>query len=111
MRMPGAWSRRRWMVSVGAGVGVGLGPWGGCSAVQAEEARLLADVQSPYNHIVVAEQGTVRTMYFVVDGTYYIESRIDRGHPRSLDLDYTLLGSYSLPFGHSRGMTVRVEAP
>src|SRR5690606_31023816 len=49
----------------------------------------LDEVKSPYNHIVVAERGTVRTMYFVVDGTYYIESRWDRSHPTSLDLDYT----------------------
>ena len=85
----GPWSRRRWVVSVGAAWGAGLGPGGGCSSVRAQEARLLAEARSPYNHIVVAEQGTVRTMYFVVEGTYYIESRFDRSHPRSLDLDYT----------------------
>ncbi len=51
--------------------------------------KILEEAISPYNHIVVAERGTVRTMYFVVDGTYYIESRLDRGFPQSLDLDYT----------------------
>lgn len=50
---------------------------------------VLEEAQSPFNHIVIAEQGDVVTMYFVVDGVYYIESRLDRGHPRSLDLDYT----------------------
>lgn len=53
------------------------------------EEVVLEEVRSKYNHIVVAERGTVRTMYFVVDGTYYIESRLDRAYPRSLDLDYT----------------------
>jgi spermidine synthase len=28
-------------------------------------------------------------MYFVVDGVYYIESRLDRSRPKTLDLDYT----------------------
>lgn len=50
---------------------------------------VLAEVKSGWNHIVVTERGTVRTMYFVVDGTYYIESRWDRSYARSLDLDYT----------------------
>ncbi len=50
---------------------------------------VLEEAKSPFNHIVVAENGDIVTMYFVVDGTYYIESRLDRGHPRSLDLDYT----------------------
>ncbi len=50
---------------------------------------VLEEAKSAYNHIVVTERGTVRTMYFVVDGTYYIESRLDRGYAESLDLDYT----------------------
>ncbi|MGH1342731.1 MAG: spermidine synthase [Nannocystales bacterium] len=50
---------------------------------------VLEEAESAYNHIVVTERGTVRTMYFVVDGTYYIESRLDRGYAESLDLDYT----------------------
>ena len=86
-------TRRRWIGSagalVGSGLALGIGPQGGCSSVQADEARLLAEAHSSYNHIVAVEQGSVRTMYFVVDGTYYIESRYDRSHPRSLDLDYT----------------------
>lgn len=53
------------------------------------EEVVLEEARSKYNHIVVAERGTVRTMYFVVDDTYYIESRLDRAYPRSLDLDYT----------------------
>jgi hypothetical protein len=27
------------------------------------------------------------------------------------DFDISLLGTYSLPLGHSRGMTVRIDAP
>lgn len=58
-------------------------------SANALEERVLESVRSPYNHIVVAERGTLRTMYFVVDGVHYIESRWDRRYPRSLDLDYT----------------------
>ncbi len=51
--------------------------------------RLLEEAHSEFNHIQVTEQGTVRTMYFVVDGMRYIESRFDTAHPTSLDLDYS----------------------
>ncbi|MCH9684264.1 MAG: fused MFS/spermidine synthase [Deltaproteobacteria bacterium] len=91
-------SRRRWLH--GTGVGLGLAampsvavPW--LAGPRLAQARLsprenvLEEAKSPFNHIVVAETGDVVTMYFVVDGTYYIESRFDRSHPRSLDLDYT----------------------
>ena len=71
-----------------AGLGVAAGGLAMRRSLAAGE-RVLEDVESPFNHIVVAERGTVRTMYFIVDGTYYIESRWDRAHPRSLDLDYT----------------------
>lgn len=84
-------SRRAWL----RGAGAGLGLVGGGLAVPrfvhalAPRETVLDEAKSPFNHIVVAEDGDVVTMYFVVDGTYYIESRLDRGHPRSLDLDYT----------------------
>jgi spermidine synthase len=78
---------RRTVLGHGAAAAAGLLLPAG-RALAADEVILEA-VKSKYNHIVVAERGTVRTMYFVVDGTYYIESRIDRAHPRSLDLDYT----------------------
>lgn len=55
----------------------------------AQDEIVLEEATSEFNHIVVAERGSVRTMYFVVDGTYYIESRRDRSHPKSLDLDYS----------------------
>ncbi len=58
------------------------------SALAADE-KVLEEAKSDYNHIVVTERGVVRTMYFVVKGTYYIESRLNRGHEKSLDLDYT----------------------
>jgi len=62
----------------------------------ADDERVLEEARSEYSHIVVTEQGTVRTMYFVVDDTYYIESRWDRGFPKSLDLDYsrTMMAGY-----------------
>lgn len=51
---------------------------------------ILEEVHSPFNHIRIHQQGTVRTMYFVADtGTQYIESRIDLRRPVSLDLDYS----------------------
>ncbi len=82
-------SRRAWLRGAGAGsltAGLGLPRW---VHALAPHERVLDEAKSPFNHIVVAEDGDVVTMYFVVDGTYYIESRLDRGHPRSLDLDYT----------------------
>lgn len=64
----------------------------------ADDEIVLEEATSEFNHIVVAERGSVRTMYFVVDGTYYIESRLDRSHPKSLDLDYsrTMMAGFML---------------
>lgn len=78
-------TRRTMITSGAAALAAGLVPVRGLAA----DEVILEAVESKYNHIVVAERGTQRTMYFVVDGTYYIESRIDRAHPSSLDLDYT----------------------
>lgn len=84
--MSDGWTRRHWLAAAAAVVGTGaLAPRRGLAAGE----RVLEEAHSAYNHIVVAEQGDLRTMYFVVDGTYYIESRIDRSHRASLDLDYT----------------------
>jgi spermidine synthase len=84
-----AWSRRTWLRLAGA-AGLGLAGVGLVARRSlAAGERVLEEVESPFNHIVIAERGAVRTMYFIVDGTYYIESRWDRAHPRSLDLDYT----------------------
>lgn len=74
-----------------------LAAFGAAAALRADRAwaraqgpeRILEEAHSPYNHIVVGERGSVRTMYFVVENTRYIESRIDLSHPQSLDLDYT----------------------
>lgn len=68
-----------------------VGALGGCPVARgrASAETVLEEVRSPFNHIVIAERGSVRTMYFVVDGTHYIESRWNRGYPRSLDLDYS----------------------
>ncbi len=82
--------RRRVLASLGLGAGALLGgiwllPRSGLAAGE----KVLEEARSAYNHIIVAERGSVRTMYFVVDGTWYIESRLDRSFPASLDLDYT----------------------
>jgi spermidine synthase len=70
-----AWA---WTCGLGS-LGVGL----------ARADTVLEEVRSRYNHVRITEHGTVRTMYFVGDnGTQYIESRVDRAHPASLDLDY-----------------------
>jgi spermidine synthase len=88
-------TRRAWLRGAGAGFGlVSAGLVTGLAAPRfvhalAPRERVVEEVKSPWNHIVIAEDGDVVTMYFVVDGTYYIESRLDRSHPRSLDLDYT----------------------
>ncbi len=86
-------SRRRWLrgaatATAWCGLGAG-GALGRAHARARGPGTILEEARSPYNHIVIAEDGPVRTMYFVVDGTWYIESRIDRSRPASLDLDYT----------------------
>lgn len=88
-------TRRAWLR--GAGASLGLATAGLATGLPsprmvhalAPHERVLDEAKSPFNHIVIAEDGDIVTMYFVVDGTYYIESRWDRSHPRSLDLDYT----------------------
>lgn len=84
-------SRRAWLRGAGASVGLAA-PWLGAPRfvhALAPRETVLEEAKSAFNHIVLAEEGDVVTMYFVVENTYYIESRLDRGHPRSLDLDYT----------------------
>lgn len=81
-------TRRGFAVAAGATAAVaagGLWPRRGLAAGE----RVIDEAHSPYNHIVIAQSEDVRTMYFVVDGTYYIESRLDRTRPLALDLDYT----------------------
>jgi spermidine synthase len=93
--MPAAdsqWSRRGLLHAIGGGVGLGLGAITACgrSAAAGPPEVTLAEARSQYNHVRVGERGTVRTMYFVGDnGMQYIESRVDRAYPASLDLDYT----------------------
>jgi spermidine synthase len=74
--------------ALAAGAAGVAGTWAFAGRAAAREV-VLEEVRSPWNHIVVTERGSVRTLYFVVDGVRYIESRLDRAHPRSLDLDYT----------------------
>lgn len=78
--------------SLAAAAAVGAGAWAAqwrTPVALAAGEKVLEEAKSDYNHIVVTEQGVVRTMYFVVNGTHYIESRLNRGHEDSLDLDYT----------------------
>ena len=81
------WSRRALLQAGGAAtVGLACGRAGAAVVVE----RTLAEARSQYNHVRVGERGSVRTMYFVGDnGMQYIESRVDRALPASLDLDYT----------------------
>jgi spermidine synthase len=85
---PWSWSRRG-LLRAGGGAALGLAC--GRDGRAAEPAEVvLAEAQSQYNRVRIGERGTVRTMYFVGDnGLQYIESRVDRAYPASLDLDYT----------------------
>lgn len=59
----------------------------------------LEEARSRYNHVRIAQRGSVRTMYFVGDdGTQYVESRLDLSRPQSLDLDYarTMMAGFLL---------------
>jgi spermidine synthase len=81
------WSRRALLrASAGAATGLACGR----SVAAGPPEQVLAEGRSQYNHVRVTERGSVRTMYFVGDnGMQYIESRVDRAYPASLDLDYT----------------------
>jgi len=63
---------------------------------RADDERVLEEATSEFNTIQVTERGSVRTMYFIVEGRRYIESRWDTAHPSSLDLDYarTMMGAF-----------------
>ena len=76
----------------------------------AAEETLLEEATSEYNTIMITERGSVRTMYFVVDGTRYIESRWDMDHPNSLDLDYsrTMMAGFLLNPNPKRFMMMGV---
>jgi spermidine synthase len=82
------WSRRETLLALCGGLGA-LGTAGWPRTVLAREERLLEEARSPFNHVQVTERGSIRTLYFVVDDTRYIESRWDMEHPKSLDLDYS----------------------
>jgi spermidine synthase len=71
----------------GAAAFSGLTVLGRASAASPE--RILETTRSPFNEIQITERAGVRTMYFIVDGARYIESRWDMNRPRVLDLDYS----------------------
>ncbi len=72
----------------GLGIGIACIPRVVAAGVGEVGERVLVEVRSPYNRIRVTEAGGVRTMYFVGDdGRAYIETRVDRAYPQSLDLD------------------------
>ncbi len=85
----------------GSAIGLSAARFGGLAATTAagalwlpadalaDDEVVLEEARSEYNKIQVTERGTVRTMYFIVDGRRFIESRWDRSHPSSLDLDYS----------------------
>jgi spermidine synthase len=81
-------TRRQWLrAGLGTALLAPLTTWP--RRVEASKEKLLEQATSEYNTIMVTERGSVRTMYFVVDGTRYIESRWDMDNPGSLDLDYS----------------------
>jgi spermidine synthase len=83
-----SWTRRAWLrSSISAALVAPLATWP--RRAEAAEEQLLEQATSEYNTIMVTERGSIRTMYFEVDGTRYIESRWDMDHPGSLDLDYS----------------------
>lgn len=89
---------------------LGAGACAGLAALPPKAAAageiLLEQAKSPYNHIQITEQGSVRTMYFVVDGIRYIESRWDMARKSSLDLDYarTMMAGFLLSPGPKKFM-------
>ncbi|MBK7825192.1 fused MFS/spermidine synthase [Nannocystis sp.] len=84
MHQPGP-TRRTLLRAAGAGLLAYLSPG---TALSDPGERVLGEGRSRYNHVRVTERGSVRTMYFVGDdGTQYIETRVDRAYPASLDLD------------------------
>jgi spermidine synthase len=96
-------NRRAWLRStvglgaLGVGMGLGLRPRRAMASASGPE-KVLESAKSEYNEIHVTESGPIRTMYFVVDGMRYIESRWDMSHPQSLDLDYsrTMMAGFML---------------
>lgn len=84
-----SWTRRDWLRLGGLSVGA-LGAWALMGREsKADDEKLLEEATSPYNTVQVTERGSIRTMYFVVDGTRFIESQWNMDHPHSLDLDYS----------------------
>ncbi len=82
-------TRRAWLRDVAGGLAAAATVAVLPRRAEAREEKLLEQATSEYNTIMVTERGSVRTMYFVVDGTRYIESRWDMDKPGSLDLDYS----------------------
>lgn len=69
--------------------------------------------RSDYSHIVVREEGTIRTLYFVSeDGREHIESRMDVAHPERLLLPYAqaMFASYLFVPEPSRVLLIGVGA-
>ncbi|MCA9681957.1 MAG: fused MFS/spermidine synthase [Myxococcales bacterium] len=108
VRFPSRPRGRRHFLTASAGAGLGAMLWP-LQALAAEET-LLEEATSEYNTIMITERGSVRTMYFVVDGTRYIESRWDMDHPNSLDLDYsrTMMAGFLLNPNPKRFMMMGV---
>lgn len=60
--------------------------------------RVLAERRSEFNHVVVAEEGSIRTMYFEVDGRRLMEGTLNLERPTSLDHEVfqTMMAAYLL---------------
>ncbi len=59
---------------------------------------MLAERRSEFNHVVVAEEGSIRTMYFEVDGQRLVQSTFDLERPTSLqhEVFQTMMAAYAV---------------
>lgn len=81
-------ARRRFLAGLGCGAGALAAALARPRVAAADGEVLLEEAKSPFNTIQITERGAMRTMYFVVDGVRYIESRWNMDAKSSLDLDY-----------------------
>jgi spermidine synthase len=60
--------------------------------------RVLAERRSEFNHVIVTEEGSIRTMYFEVDGRRVVEGTLDLQQPTSLHhaVFETMMAAYLL---------------
>lgn len=69
-----------------------------------EEERVLEEGRSEFNHVVVTQQGSMRRMYFEVDGKRLLQSTYDVARPQMLhhEVFQTMVGSLLVQPGVQR---------